>query len=184
MRVFFLATSYSYIVIFLIFVMTFYRQSPTLAVASLRAHRCAVSTAPLFAGYVLNSSLFLLDSRVRAGAATPTSDVDEALSYTPLLRQHIHVASSTSTLEKPEIRSITHAACWLRARPAARVLVTGFCDSTGSENCTDKLARKRAETLADTDRVRGGFKTNSCRHKLGFCWFMFGKDHPMPVAKS
>jgi len=147
MRVFFLATSYSYIVIFLIFVMTFYRQSPTLAVASLRAHRCAVSTAPLFAGYVLNSSLFLLDSRVRAGAATPTSDVDEALSYTPLLRQHIHVASSTSTLEKPEIRSITHAACWLRARPAARVLVTGFCDSTGSENCTDKLARKRAETL-------------------------------------
>jgi len=75
------------------------------------------------------------------------SDVGEALSPPPFLKRHIHFAPSVLALENSELRHINHAAFWLRAHPAARVLVVGFCDTTGSENCTHKLARKRAETV-------------------------------------
>jgi outer membrane protein OmpA-like peptidoglycan-associated protein len=142
-----LSIIYSHIVILSLLTMTFYRLSSSFAVASPRTHRCAVGATPLFAGYVLNPSLFLLDIRVRVGKATPTSEVGEALSPPPFLRRHIHFACSTSTLEKTEIRCISQGASWLHAHPAARVLVVGFCDSTGSENCNHKLARKRAETV-------------------------------------
>lgn len=127
--------------------MAFCRPGSALALASLRTHQSATGAVPRFAGGVLHPSLFLVATRESAGAGTPMSDVGEVLSLPAFLNRHIHFAPSVSTLEDSKIRYINHAAFWLRAPPAARVLVVGFCDNTGSENCKHKLARKRAETV-------------------------------------
>jgi outer membrane protein OmpA-like peptidoglycan-associated protein len=39
--------------------------------------------------------------------------------------------------------AVKRSAAWLRAHPDARVLVVGFCDSSGSETCGPALAQRR-----------------------------------------
>lgn len=38
-------------------------------------------------------------------------------------------------------------AAWLRGHPEDRVLIVGYCDDTGSEECTRALAEQRAHVV-------------------------------------
>ena len=67
----------------------------------------------------------------------------------PFLRHPFLFATNSSTLTRQNLRVVRASAEWLQFHPAARILIVGTCDSSGSEACTRALAEARGQAIKE-----------------------------------
>lgn len=78
-------------------------------------------------------------------AAPPRSRISgRALALPAFLTRSLLFQPHSPELTPITEQSISVTAAWLRVHPQIRVVVAGFCDPLGSEQCTHELAEKRA----------------------------------------
>jgi outer membrane protein OmpA-like peptidoglycan-associated protein len=65
----------------------------------------------------------------------------------PFLGHALLFAPDSTEVSAGNTDALKRAASWLGEHHEARVLVVGFCDPSGSEICTDTLARKRGAVV-------------------------------------
>jgi len=63
------------------------------------------------------------------------------------LKQPLLFAPNGLKLSAPSRKALKCAAAWLRQHRESQLLIVGYCDASGSENCTAAFERRRGETV-------------------------------------
>ena len=77
--------------------------------------------------------------------ATEGSDGGEQIA--PFVHRPITFAPNAISIDRSGTQTVCMATRWLKNHPSARVVIVGQCDSSGSETCSEKLSRQRAELV-------------------------------------
>lgn len=64
-----------------------------------------------------------------------------------LPKERLLFAANSVVLTPRNRKALECAAAWLREHPEGRVLIVGYCDDSGSEECTVALAEHRADAV-------------------------------------
>ena len=83
-------------------------------------------------------------SKSSSGVSKPKSD---EIGKPPFLKHAFLFDPGSAKLGAESRGAVKRAATWLREHPGARILVVGFCDSSGSETCTPYLAERRGAVV-------------------------------------
>ncbi len=71
----------------------------------------------------------------------------EALQEPIFLKQPLLFAPNGVKLSAPSRKTLKCAAAWLRQHRESQLLIVGYCDASGSENCTAAFEGRRGETV-------------------------------------
>ena len=71
----------------------------------------------------------------------------EALQEPIFLKQPLLFAPNVLKLSAPSRKTLKCAAAWLRQHRESQLLIVGYCDASGSENCTAAFEGRRGETV-------------------------------------
>jgi len=71
----------------------------------------------------------------------------EALQEPIFLKQPLLFAPNGVKLSAPSRKTLKCAAAWLRQHRESQLLIVGYCDASGSENCTAAFGGRRGETV-------------------------------------
>lgn len=85
-----------------------------------------------------------------AHVSTPSKGArssSEALQEPIFLKQPLLFTPNGLMLSTPSRKTLKCAAAWLRQHPESQLLIVGYCDASGSENCTAALEGRRGETV-------------------------------------
>jgi len=86
----------------------------------------------------------------RAGApARPHSKHNRARGIPGFLLRSLLFQPKSPVLTSASARGLLLDAAWLRKHPEVRILVAGFCDPLGSEECTHELAEQRGAAVKE-----------------------------------
>ena len=83
-------------------------------------------------------------SKSSSGASQPKSG---GIRKPPFLKHAFLFDPDSAELSAETRGAVRRAAAWLREHPGTRILVVGFCDSSGSETCTPSLADRRGAVV-------------------------------------
>ena len=95
----------------------------------------------------------------RSNASTHFIRASHAGAVPPFLRHRFLFRTDSSGLTAESLRVLTASGQWLGSHPAARVLIVGTCDASGSEVCTAALAQARGQAIRgilDVGGTHGG----------------------------
>ena len=123
------------------------------------------SAVPHATSYAIDSNEQVPDPRL-ARITTPNKSAQssfEASQEPSFLKLPILFAPNRLNLTATSRNTLNCAAAWLREHHLARILIVGYCDSSGSEACTTALAERRAEVVRQflmslgtrTDQIAG-----------------------------
>ena len=121
-----------------------------------------VSTTAHAMFFSTDSNEPLPDPRL-ARITTPSKSSLEASQEPSFLKLPILFTPNRLNLTATSRNTLNCAAAWLREHHLARILIVGYCDSSGSEACTTALAERRAEVVRQflmslgtrTDQIAG-----------------------------
>ncbi len=85
-----------------------------------------------------------------AHVSTPSKGArssSEALQEPIFLKQPLLFAPNGLKLSAPSRKTLKCAAAWLRQHRESQLLIVGYCDASGSENCTAAFEGRRGETV-------------------------------------
>src|SRR5216684_8350103 len=71
----------------------------------------------------------------------------EALQEPIFLKQPLLFTPNGLKLSAPSRKTLKFAAAWLRQHRESQLLIVGYCDASGSENCTAAFEGRRGETV-------------------------------------
>jgi outer membrane protein OmpA-like peptidoglycan-associated protein len=157
-------------------------------------------TASLFSAlhlniYILGCTLAILgclpgepetpDSAVKGYQINPLKNVERQLmlpvsdGIPPFLKRSFLFPVNSVDLDPTSAALLQRSASWLKAHGNARVLIVGFCDSTGSETCDSDFG-ERARTIrsllvrrgvdpAQITGIKGWTAEKSCRKDQARC---------------
>ena len=91
-----------------------------------------------------------------------TQENSRGISEPAFLRRSILFSADSVTLSAESKRTVKSAAAWLTDHREVRILVVGYCDASGSENCTHMLAERRGAVV----------KQFLVMHGSGFLWIV------------
>jgi len=83
-------------------------------------------------------------SKSSSGVSQPKSS---GIHKPPFLKYAFLFDPESAELSVESRGAVKRAGAWLREHPGARILVVGFCDSSGSETCTPSLAERRGAVV-------------------------------------
>lgn len=113
----------------------------------------------------------------------------------PFLKHALLFVPDSAELSGESRNAVKRAASWLREHWGARILIVGFCDSSGSETCTPALAERRGTVVrqclvrfgAAPDQIAGvkGWSTagRECRTDTANCQ-QFNRRAEIFIASS
>jgi outer membrane protein OmpA-like peptidoglycan-associated protein len=81
-------------------------------------------------------------------SAVPASPGQDRHPHSPFSKRGILFHPNSLTLASESRNELALDARWLRTHPAIHAIIVGFCDPTGSENCTHELAEQRGTVVA------------------------------------
>jgi len=79
--------------------------------------------------------------------ATPTKGRDQTRAYPHFLKRSLLFEPNSVGLALESEKRLALDAVWLRMHPEVRTVVVGFCDTLGSEECTQELAQRRGAVV-------------------------------------
>jgi outer membrane protein OmpA-like peptidoglycan-associated protein len=83
-------------------------------------------------------------SKSSSGVSQPKSG---GIGKPPFLKHAVLFDPDGAELSAESRNAVKRAASWLREHRRARILIVGFCDSSGSETCTPALAERRGAVV-------------------------------------
>lgn len=92
-------------------------------------------------------SFTLGDDRARIGKGAGLTPPPKKSAYPPFLRRSLLFHPGSLDLTSESEKRLQIDAGWLREHPKTRVVVVGFCDKLGSEDCTHELAERRGTAV-------------------------------------